>query len=761
MSGLPIPDYSTRCKRSSTAPLRDLAYEVEQLFPVTAARPTTRLRELLHRRSVSQQRAAWARKTIIAMLRKPLAALFDMADALADHILKNVSQRTDQRVHAALTRVLMYLSDCWRYTLDHAAAKNAAQMLQIVNPGDPQAHLRLAMNLAMLGDGNDAIRPFFHYCVFLTNRKVDAGHSEAVVVDNFVKSRGRATGDEEYGRRACFAALIDTLWSVLSDDFQEAAGKVRRLQLWDSFEQCAQDGFSAGEMMDTVGAVIFAHHRCSPKGSPGGKLLPQYELADYLIARLIHIACTNIVRALQALHTELQKRKKNRRRAMQKKRRADSSVADRDTAIGFEIFTEKVDLDNVTPALGAISLMAHYWSKARSAPSPSVDLKPLGRTLKALQDVKAELEKIEKLTCTGPLASHIESKILAGVGGRIPAMPEDLKFCHFLPCQEYNMFHQTALQEVPLPSILKRTEEGIVRPALKTMGDQTYESLVATTARRHLEAFSLLATKEAAMSESAPKLEKQAACNLVCMTVRKCRLRRLVRDLEKVGGGNLMRMSLESSCDPDRDEALVNDQEHEVLPSPGQPRPSISEHEDSFHEPISPGELGAQVRKRRRLLGTCTAPVVQSIIPGSQSNPSSVDRPSHHDRFIQELPRSQAKDATATPSPKVGQKRIREQRRTLTASIHRTRHGGFLSQGSLQLSYAQPAQPRAHQTSSQRQPTKRCSELYTILRNVLYPPDAGALSTPSDMEGPAFWRNPPSDDLQQNIFQSQSLSSDG
>lgn len=765
IAGHPISDYFHRCKTARQAPSRDLAYEIEQMFPLAVARPATRLRGLLNKHSVSHQRAAWARKVIIAMLKTPIATFFEIADLLAENTLQNVGKRNHHRIRAALTRMLMYLSDCWRYTLDHAAAKNAAQMLQVFSPDDPEAHLRLAMNLSMLCNGNQAIRPFYHFCVFLANRKVDVMHQEATVVTNFVQGLSRHLVETPEQRpvlekRHFFAILIETLWTLLGNDLEKATDSVRRVPLWESTECFMQQSVSAEEMMNIVGAVMFVHHRCSPKGSPGGKLLPQCELADYLVGRFIHIACLKYSQTLHEVYIALQKRKKNRRRAMQKKRRANSNIPDRDkdVALGYEVFTEKVDIDAIAPSLGAISFLAHYWSKSRAAPSPTLKMKPLGRTLKALQDVNVEFEKIEKLTCTGPLANHIENKILDGHGGRIPAMSEDLKFCHFLPCQDQKMFHQTAFHEVPLAAILQKTEEGIIKPALKSIGDQSHESLVAMTAERHLEAFSVRAAKEVMIPDSILRLERPAACNLVCMTIRKCRIRRLVRDLEKVGGGHLRRMSLESSCEQAQEEAVVTAQEAEQLPSPGQPRASIADLEDNFHEPITPGQLGAQVRKRRRLLGTCTASVMQSPMPASQSNPSSGDRVLQGDRTTQDSARTYH---SVLPPPKVGEKRTRDQQRQIGTPMLRRSYGGILSQGSLQLSYAQPAQLRGHQTSSKQPLRNQPSQLYLILRNFLYPPQVESCSTPGETDCPAWWRRSPSDEMSQNIFSSQPLSSDG
>ncbi|CDF37031.1 unnamed protein product [Chondrus crispus] len=82
----------------------------------------------------------------------------------------------------------------------------------------------------------------------------------------------------------------------------------------------------------------------------------------------------------------------------------------------------------------------------------------------------------------------------------------------------------------------------------------------------------------------------------------------------------------------------------------------------------------------------------------------------------------------------------------------RRSYGGILSQGSLQLSYAQPAQPRVHQTRSKQPLRNQPSQLYLILRNFLYPPQVESCSTPGETDCPAWWRRSPSDEMSQNIF---------
>lgn len=213
--------------------------------------------------------------------------------------------------------------------MDHDTAKNAAQMLQVFSPSDPEAHFRLAMNLAMLCNGNQAIRPFFHYCVFLANRKVCVMHKEATVVNKFVQGLSchylvetpdRRRPVLELEKQRFFALLIKTLWTLLGNDLKMGTDSVRRMLLWESAESFMQQkrSVSAEEMRNVVGAIMFVHHRCSAKGSAGEKLLPQWDLADFLVGRFLHIACVKYSQTLHAVYTAMEKRKKNRRRTMQK-----------------------------------------------------------------------------------------------------------------------------------------------------------------------------------------------------------------------------------------------------------------------------------------------------------------------------------------------------------------------------------------------------------------------------------------------------------
>lgn len=742
---------------------RDIAFELEQLFSIVI-RPTTPLRQYLNKNTITSKAQLWARNIIILMLKNPLNALFKMADILATVLLDNIDTRfSDARIRNALVVVLMFLSDCFRYCHDDQKSRDAARLLHIINPGDPEAHMRLGMTLAMLNDNSEPMEPFFHYCVFLANRKVPVDHDEAVIVSKFVKSvvstkrRNESHSIQPAVRTVFFRAFIDMLWSVLSDDLDTSTQKSRNEQLWDSFKRLLDEGIAQADTLHIVGSLIFTHHRVSPRGNSDYSLLPQRELCDFVVGKIIRMMSRNLLYAFQEMNATLRARRKNRRRAMQKKRKHDGTCnpSNPAVAIGFDVLNTVVDLNKMAPSLGGLSLLAQYWCKARFAPSPTADINPLAQTFHTLRSLLTQMEKVEELTSTKPITSFILDRIVSDTHDRIPAMPEDVKLSYFMPCIDYSMFHSIALPEVPLPLVFKRAENGIFRQTLKTLGTHSYESLVIGSAQRHLEAFSTLIAKEVPQNNC--KLEKRAACTLVTLTVRKHRITTLISDLAKVGGGKVARMSLQSGSDPNKEGPEGNRTHSDGLCSPAQQKEIEVENEDSLHEQITESQLALQVRKRRRVLGNCTAYVAESSIAGSLANFSSDER---HEIGEQQLQPSRDHRFSAL-SPTLGQEgrhQAAESRGTRTVS-RMVSHGAILSQGSLQLDFAQPPQtpnnppkPGTPQNSSMR--------MYSLLRNLLYPPEAKVFPTPSGLEGPAYWRNDPKGDFAEDVFLSQPVLSD-
>lgn len=677
-----------------------------------------------------------------------------MADTLASELLDNIdAYLSDARIRNALAVVLMFLSDCFRYSHDDQKSRDAARLLQIISPKDPEAHMRLGMTLATLNSSDEPLEPFFHYCVFLANRKVPVDHEEAVVVSKFVESlanvKKRDHATPPTARTVFFRTFINMLWSILAEDLDTSTKKAKEEQLWDSFKQLLDDDIVEADVLHTVGILIFVHHRIIPRGNSDYLPPPQRELCDFVVGKIIRMISRSLLHTFQEMNAALRARKKNRRRAMQKKRKHDGACNPENStlAIGFDTLNTVVDLRKAAPSLGGLSLLAQYWSKARSAPSATADISPLARTFHALQSLLIEVERVEELTCTKPTVSFILDRIVSDTNDRTPAMPEDVKLSYLLPCIEYGMFDEIALPEVPLPSVFKKTDDGIFKYALKNLGGHSYESLVMTSAQRHLEAFSTLIAKE--VNENNCKLEKKAACTLVELTVRKHRITRLVTDLAKVGGGRVARMSLQLESDSNVEVVKDNRTQYDGLPPPAQPREDEPEKEDSLHEQITESQLAFQVRKRRRVLGNCTAYIAEYPAAGSPANLSNEGR-----RWSDEQQSRQDNicvNAISPVLPKCGNVRTTEYTDEHTLSRMPSQRA-ILSQGSLQLDFAQP--PEAPKDTLKSQDARNSSmRLYTLLRNLLYPPEGEVFSTPSDT-GPIYWRSAPKGDFAQDVFSS-------
>lgn len=645
----------------------------------------------------------------------------------------------------------MFISDCFRYSMDYAKSKDAAQLMKIISPEDPEAHMRLGLNLAMLGELSDSIHPFFHYCIFLANRDVSIGHPESVLVKKFVNdvasSRPQQTeSPKRKAKRQFFCAFIQVLWSILSDDFQTAKEMVLKKDLWDSFSRYLDQSLSGDDMLDVVGAIIFTHYRTSPYGSPERSLLDQRRLSDILVGQFICIASEYLTKQLQELYNALRSRKKNRRRAMQKKRRADGTAVqlDQQLAVTKDVLKTMLALDQTSSVRGAISFLAHYWSKTRSASEPSADLKPLARTYKAVRNLEDELRRVEELICMVPAISHIDSKIIDDGRGVLPALLEDLKFCTFLPCKELQMFGHASLQEVPLPSFFHQEDTSTIKDFLEKIGSKSYESLVATTAQRHLEAFGLQCVKEVPAYQT---FDKECSCALVSWTIRKFRIRRLSTDLEKVAGGTLCRMSLHSSLNSGNEARPSNEFVAESLPPAAQP---LSAHPNNrnLHDQISPRKLDEQVRKRRRLVGNGTLPRADGseVLVSSEELPRDVYWRGPQSNF------DSLEQHEVDQPPR--QHRLPTSRRRLAGCSSLPSSRGRLSQGTFELNYL-PSRDEVLETSKPAKRSADCSlRLSAILSGFLYGQENARTTTLVPLDIPAPWRRAPSDDYLQLIFNS-------
>lgn len=303
----------------------DICRELDMLFQLTVSRPARALRQIVERRNMNCSVRKQARDQLHAVVNQPLQTMFLIGDTLIQALLQAVeidkvmgNNNHFKRIRQALLRLLMYVSDCHRYQFNNGRAFDAARLMSLVAPRDPEAHMRLALTGAQLTNvpmnstnvvrnndiGSDRLEHFFHFCTFLANRSVPLQHSEASVVHKFVAScrlslssllppndgnrqEGNGTSNEDVTiKPQLFVPLfIDTVWSCLTPHRAGSLSDVnelnmRRDRLWKAFKMVVEWGktgeehkkrvLSQRECEHITGALIFASHRTVDLGSAAG-----------------------------------------------------------------------------------------------------------------------------------------------------------------------------------------------------------------------------------------------------------------------------------------------------------------------------------------------------------------------------------------------------------------------------------------------------------------------------------------------------------
>lgn len=559
----------------SAKPILDLCSELDFLFLFTVSRPLRPLRKVIERRGADISNRNQALSLLQKFIDRPLRTLLRAGDIILTSLLQHIDDVVQHaRLRAALLRLLMYISDCHRYLYNNARARDAAELMRLVAPRDPEAHMRLALTGAQIPQSSMFLAHFFHFCAFLANRDVGLDHSEAVVAKNFVlscrtvssRTNSDAGENADCDTTALFAThFVDAVWSILTDPFDTAKEKVLDETLWSALRAALGNGLGERDCQYIVAAVMFALHRTRPQAQPTLRLRPERELADEMVCRTILAISSCVQKGLNDMIATVRRRRKNRRRSEQKKRRADGRAvtAPDGTIVAADILRVAVDFDEHTPALGALSFLTSYWAVHRAAPRPWSDLGTIAQTLTSLRSNVDSLSTLAQLTMTESLVNHVASKLLAATGPAVfPALAEDVAFCHFAPCIDHDVLCHVVLHEVPLPSIVTPRAvdggddsggnggacksgmrsgdevDGVLRTCLNNLEQKTFEKVVSMTTNRHLEAFSLQCAKETADWTSG--IERQSLCKVVSMTVRKMRFMRLIWDLERLYGGTLL-----------------------------------------------------------------------------------------------------------------------------------------------------------------------------------------------------------------------------
>lgn len=523
-------------------------------------------------------------------------------------IITALLSEIDNKLHRArlrnsLLRLLMYISDCHRYTYNNDSARTAAELMRVFAPADDEAHMRVALTTAATCTPAHALTPLFHYCVFLENRAIPLTHDEATVVRRFITTsrarRAQPTPPHAPGpAHTHFAAMfVDAVWAILTADVQTAAARTEDTALWSALTSALRAGMPPPTLRHTVGVLIFTLARTGPSATAVPHLRPQRHVADKLACHTIVALAAAVTDGLHAQTADARKRRRNRRRTLQKKRKPDARGGPRDDLVAADVL-KALRLDELVPALGPLASLCAYWAVERTAPRPWADLQLLADALTALKTVEECVNSLVDLTAMKPLVNHLSSKLFAETSHcGFPAVEEDLTLHPFAPCTKHEMLSNIVMHEVPLANIMARSEDtNALRACLKAVNQTAYETIVGVTSQKHMEAYVVQNAKD--IDGWSTQADKQSLCKIFSLTVRKVRIMRLTRDLEKVNGGKLLH-TVEVAKATKAIATAAPDIDSHAVQTPAQP--SAQPDTDSLHDRLNGSELDRRIRKRRRL----------------------------------------------------------------------------------------------------------------------------------------------------------------
>lgn len=777
------------------------------MFHLAVSRPTRPLRQLVDRCNTDTPIRERARILLRNVIDGPLRALLSAGDVILAALLRDIDDPSHHsRLRAALLRLLMYVSDCHRYLYSNARSREAAELMRLVSPSDPEAHMRLALTGVQIACPSAILSHFFHFCSFLANRNVALDHPEAVVVHNFISSCRKAIsssttnlangntgkdGDTDQSVTSAFILrFIDVVWSVITAGEEESKKKVQDQTLWIGLRTAMSDGMPGHNYHHMIAALIFALYRTRPQADETLRIRPERLLVDELVCSVILTMSEFIRQRLSEISADARRRRKNRRRCAQKKRRADGRTAtgaDENTAVAADVLCVAVDIDGRTPGLGALAFLSSYWAIHRSAPRPWSDLRPMAETLTALRSIVDEMNAIAKLTATEPLVNHVSSKLLAPVGSiDFPALPEDIVLRHFSPCSDHDELKHVVSHDVSLASIVTTSNDnidtgfannngiaeqdskgGALRNFLSQPGNRTYESVLLVTTNRHLEAFSMQCAKEVPNWTS--QADKKQLAKIVSMTMRKVRLMRLIGDLERVHGGTLLHqarvaetVALTTGKAANAVEDIARGGEEDDAAVGVQDQIAVAD------QIVEDNEDGTKNGEPPNAPQPAQDPIVNEDSLHEQISCNELERRIRKRRRVQgQFTPGQASNIEVPTTNSLNTHQSLQPNRTM-ADYQGSRHprakcstgctlcSGYerLSQGSLQVCFAQ--RPTHTQEREGKRGESKAESLTMLLTRVLYN-SRSILSPPRNTEPRAFWWDSPTDDYPQRVYPKLSL----
>jgi hypothetical protein len=585
--------------------------------------------------AVVKNAAKWAGK-VRGVVESRIGAFYSIADLAAARM---VSLTKD---HAASERLLcftsatksalMCISDCERYLEDYSRARAAADFVRCMSPEDPKAHAKLAL-LGWKGTGapgGDNLRAMHHFCFELANDPPPALHGDALVsrfVAHVNEERARAGPTSTRAKSVKYqfsCAFINLAWSLLVDgNFGRVERGIRDEcgSLWGSLERCLQqpsghaDHLCEADLVHVVGIAMYVRHRLSPQGDPDDRLHPhRARLADRMICCLMVRLCKKVESNMQALADAMRARRKNRQRSMQKKRRARTSapaapagaagahIPAASAPAGLELFASVHGKADYSHPLGALSFLAHFWSKSLVI-TPDCALAPFKDVLDRVGNICASMDRIAEPAGITGIFAQVDTSVMsaavpiAGSLGALPPLLEDIEFAAFRPCKVREMFRRVRLTKLFIQHLLPGREDGAVARALHALAGSSYSAHVEPTAVKHLDAFSQRVVKLSVTRAGgcAGGVGSEAVRGLVRLALRKQRLLRVRRRLAEHASGRIVRYRQPRPADVVENRGCTPSPRPDVAqPGPAAAGKNVAREEDGAGASLPP-------HKRRRL----------------------------------------------------------------------------------------------------------------------------------------------------------------
>lgn len=478
------------------------------------------------------------------------SALYSLGDIIADRLLRSLrAGRADfdrTRATSGVIHILMHVSDCARYVDSTSPALRIAQLIRVLSPSEPEAHMRIGL-CAPLG-GLGLLRAFFHFCVFLDNRHVPVTHPEATVVYRAVSAAQKALDDSASGQSlplpARFAArFVAAVWAVLTSEPDTALAAAGSTALWADLEKLlaagselqgvyltpapAASGVDAdalqAALLHVAGVAIFARQRAGGSRAESASRVPA---ADGLLGRLLCTLAASGEAGMRVLASTARRRRKNRTRHLQRKRKRAGGGPCPVPALG--VLQGSITTSGVPVALGPLSKLTHFWAKSACMPSDAAHSRQFAQSSRAItkldeeMDVFARAARIDRHLAR--TASAMVAPAVAG-GPGIPALPEDAVLCAPQACVQRGLLRGVDLPQVPPASLLLGPVQGVLRRAVEALHDTGYEKLVEGRTRKSLELFGTRLVKQIDANAVPPAAD--AAVALATFAIRSPRLARL------------------------------------------------------------------------------------------------------------------------------------------------------------------------------------------------------------------------------------------